>query len=239
MAMEGIGEAQTTLGDGTEALPQYSFSGDPDSGMWRSSTDQLSFSTRADIAGMFVDSGSALPRLAVKGCIDLGPGLGGGDSAVFGDDTTGLALSVTNGSSFFVTEGILVSRRGYHLYPGAAGSEGYYRRMHHTIQTTNATPTTFLGWPLTDDHVGLYNAMVVGRGSGGIERCAYSMQTMAHREGGGSAVLGTPVVLLSAETTAGMDAAFGVSGNDLRITVTGKAATTINWALTFDCVNSS
>ena len=238
MVMEGIGESQTTLGDGTEAAPQYSFGSDPDCGMWRSSTDQLSFSTRGDIAGMFVDSGSAIPRLAVQGCIDLGPGLGGGNSAVYGDDTTGLSLSVTNGSSFFETEGIRVERRQYRLYPGVASSEGYIRRVMHVIQTTTNAVTTFFNWPLTDNYTNLFSAMVCGRDAAGTHRCAYKIDTLAFREGGGVATIGTPAKLYSSETDAGLNADWTVDGgNNIRLTVQGLTGVTMNWSVTFNYMN--
>jgi hypothetical protein len=239
MAMRGLGETQTPLGDGAEATPEVTFADDLNTGIWRSGADQVAFSTNGAYAGLFINSGSSIPRLMVKGFLDLSPNLSPSKTGVYGQESTGLILTVNNGSAFYDEEGILVSRRGYHVYTGATGSEGYYRRMHHTSQTTDATPTVVLDIGLTDDHVGLYNAMVVGRDAAGTERCAYSMQTMVHREGGGGAVLGTPAILLSDETSAGLDAAFGVSGNNLRITVTGLAGVTIRWALTFNCVNVS
>jgi hypothetical protein len=100
-----------------------------------------------------------------------------------------------------------------------------------TVQTTDATQTTLLALSLEDTSIYWVRAKIVGRDGGGTKRAVYVRTVMAYREGG-SATLGAGGVQddFTDETTAGWDGTFTVSSNDLRVSVTGEAATTINWA---------
>jgi len=98
-----------------------------------------------------------------------------------------------------------------------------------TVTTTDATPTVAKSIALDDNTAYLVKSFVVGRGTAGAERAAAIIYGFAYRQSAGSAVLadaGTPFL---SETDAGMDIVFSVSGNNLQVEVTGKAATTINW----------
>lgn len=97
------------------------------------------------------------------------------------------------------------------------------------VQTTDATQTTIFSLTLNDDTVYTFDVMITMRDEAGVERASYIRQVRAHREAAGSATLGTINQPFADETTAGLDATFTVSGNDIRVSATGLAATTINW----------
>jgi hypothetical protein len=99
------------------------------------------------------------------------------------------------------------------------------------VQTTDATANvTLYSQTLADDTVYVYSVLVTCRDTGGTERAAYARRVRVHRESAGVAVLGTIEAPYTDESDAGMNVTFTVSSNDIRVSVTGKAATTINWA---------
>jgi len=112
------------------------------------------------------------------------------------------------------------------------GPEPHYKIVWDAGSTTNATPLNTLIFTLKDETVYFLKARVVARDTAGtsLERAVYSFEGLFYREGAGSATQqGSISVLTSIETTAGLDATFSLSGNDVRVQVTGLAATDINW----------
>ena len=105
-------------------------------------------------------------------------------------------------------------------------------------QTTDGSATTALTKTLADDTVYTIQALIVGRDTSGTDRASYIREAPAHREGGGSATLTSIQAAYTSETDAAWDATFTVSGNDLRVTVTGKAATTVNWSVSLRSIGS-
>lgn len=98
------------------------------------------------------------------------------------------------------------------------------------VQTTDATQTTLATATLANNKVYWLEAKVIARDTAGTERAFYVIRTRVHRQGGGGATLGTVNADFTDESTAGLDATFTVSSNDVRVSVTGIVATTINWA---------
>jgi len=113
--------------------------------------------------------------------------------------------------------------------PALANSTGI---VHDSaaVQTTDATVTTLYSKTLADDTVYVYDVLVTCRDTAGTERAVYSRRVRVHRESAGVAVLGTIEASYTDESDAGMNCTFTVSTNDIRVSVTGKAGTTINWA---------
>lgn len=99
------------------------------------------------------------------------------------------------------------------------------------VTTTNATQTTIASLTLNDNTVYRVNAWVVARGTAGVERALYGVTALVYRQAASVATIQGSVQTLHAavETTAGLDATITVSSNDVRVSVTGLAATTINW----------
>jgi hypothetical protein len=98
------------------------------------------------------------------------------------------------------------------------------------VQTTDATQTTLHTLTLADNTTYAVSVTVAGRDTAGTERCSYIRYVQAHRQGGGGATISAITTPFSVESDAGLDCTYTVSGNDLRVSITGKAGTTINWS---------
>ena len=103
------------------------------------------------------------------------------------------------------------------------------------VQTTDATETTMTTLPVNDNTVMRFEVMVVARFENtGTNKSYWARLTGAvRRNNGGSAVLvGTREKLEDSEGTPGYTCDVDVSGNDLRIRVTGAGSETVNWVNT-------
>lgn len=115
-------------------------------------------------------------------------------------------------------------------HAGFAGSETRY--VTAAIQTTTAVPAQLFTMPLADNTLYFFEADVIGRDAAGVQRAFYTRIVRAHRQGGGGAVLGTIFSPQTNESAPALNCTFTTSGNDLRVTVTGLAGVTMNWACT-------
>ena len=97
------------------------------------------------------------------------------------------------------------------------------------VDTTDATVTTIQLITLEDETTCNIRAVVVGVQEGGSNRASYEIVGTFYRTGGSATQQGTTTVIHSAESNASWDATFDVSSNDVRIRVTGIAATNIRW----------
>lgn len=98
------------------------------------------------------------------------------------------------------------------------------------VSTTDATVTTLNLIPLADEHTYHIRTIVIGVKATGSSRASYEVTGTFYRTGAGSATQeGSTTVVHSAEDVAGWDATYDVSGNDVRVRVTGAAATSITW----------
>lgn len=98
------------------------------------------------------------------------------------------------------------------------------------LTTTDATVTTLLSATLTDARVYWVRVWVAGR-KDATDHGVWARYAVAYREGGGATLEGAVVDHLTRETAgaAAWDVTIDTSGNDIRVRVTGAAATTIKW----------
>jgi hypothetical protein len=108
--------------------------------------------------------------------------------------------------------------------------DGNLMNVKGNVQTTNATQTTLITLSLTDNRVYFVECVVLGNKSDNTQRAVYQRTVAVYRANGGVAtILNSVVSLLTAESDASWDCTFDVSNNEVRVRVTGAAATTINW----------
>lgn len=101
-------------------------------------------------------------------------------------------------------------------------------KASETLETTDATVTTLDIIPLDDETTYHIESNIIGVQSGGSNRASYQLTGTFYRSGGNATQQGSTTVIHSAES-ASWDAVFDVSDNDVRIRVTGIAATNILW----------
>ena len=112
---------------------------------------------------------------------------------------------------------------------------GLNTKIQTKLTTSDATQTTIQTLPLEDNTVYDVSAIITGRNSS--DRASYNIEGTVYREGGNAVIEGQTVVH-SAESDSAWDATYTVSGNDLRVSVTGTAGTDINWSCFFQWVKS-
>lgn len=98
------------------------------------------------------------------------------------------------------------------------------------VITTDATPTVLVSWRWPNNISGSFEMEVSGRTAAGIS--AHYIRRAAFKKAGagaGVAQIGATQDVFSAEDVAGWDCTITASGEDVRIVVTGAAATTIRW----------
>lgn len=103
-------------------------------------------------------------------------------------------------------------------------------RPSQTVTTTDATQTTIDSFTLDDEETYMVQIFVVGTKDDGSDRCGVIKQAVLYRDGGGNATLqGNVSTTLEEYSDLNWDVDITVSGNDVRASVTGVAATTITW----------
>lgn len=150
------------------------------------------------------------------------------------NETDGTALTVsvaavtTNSASNFLAFNRLVL--GYRN----AASDLYFSvylpaERRAAVQTTNETETTLDSFTLAEGKVYLIEASVAAK-QGDTNRAIYVRRACVYRPSGGSATLqGAVQDSLTVESNSAWDCTINVSGNDVRVRVTGAASTNINW----------
>lgn len=98
-----------------------------------------------------------------------------------------------------------------------------------TVQTTDATVTTLLATTPDDGVAIICECRITGRKNDGTESAGYTVTGAFRRAGATTTTVGTAVTATH-EDVAGWDAILDSSGTDVRVRVTGVAATTIDWA---------
>lgn len=110
------------------------------------------------------------------------------------------------------------------------GATAWQLREEATVQTTDATQTTVDSFTLDDEETYMIQINVVGTKSDGSERCGAIKTAVLYRDGGGNATIqGVEGVTIEEYSDSNWDVSITVSGNDVRASVTGLAATTVNW----------
>ncbi len=114
-------------------------------------------------------------------------------------------------------------------YP-AAGLTTWQVRPRVTVATDNATPTEVDEFDLDDEETYMIQISVVGTQSDGSERCGVIKSAVVYRDGGGGATIqGSVAAMLEEYSDVAWDVDITVSGNAVKATVTGVAATDITW----------
>jgi hypothetical protein len=101
----------------------------------------------------------------------------------------------------------------------------------NTVQTTDNTEPTCGQWTVPDDQLLSVSAYVLCYETDKSNYAVYWRVATVVRSGGGAIVLGPVDTLYTRESSGAgpWKATIDTSGNDVRIRVTGAAATTINW----------
>ena len=100
------------------------------------------------------------------------------------------------------------------------------------VQTTDATVTTDGTYTLADQKVAHVTAKVVALKSDASTGGTWVLEAAFRRNGAGVSQIGTTTLLTATKDVAAAtwSATIDASGTDIRIRVTGQAATTINWS---------
>lgn len=105
------------------------------------------------------------------------------------------------------------------------------------VTTTDATVTTCGSYTMPDEASARVHAVVLGRQSASTNAAAYEITAAVKRETGTlSQITGSPVAEATMEDDAAWAATIDVLGNDVRVRVTGVAATTITWQATIEII---
>ena len=156
----------------------------------------------------------------------------------FGVDTSG-DLTITPSGGNVTLEGTAKIESDMTVGTGTK-CDGFVITDTAEVQTTDATQTTIDSLTLLDENTYHVEAFVVGVKSDGSARASYHIACTVYRTGAGNTTLqGAVTAIHSVESDATWDATFTVNGNDLRVSVTGKAATTIEWGSTMRYINMS
>ena len=97
------------------------------------------------------------------------------------------------------------------------------------IQTLDATPTILFKRTIEDKSAYWIEGYILAQKSDATDRAAYLRRVLVFRNGGAATIQGAVSAVETIESDVTWDATFDVLGNDVRLKVTGKAGTTINW----------
>ena len=221
------------VGAGTALLPSYSFIGYPNTGFYLGAVDDMRIAIGGALSHRFVGSyflTPAIRRIAT------------GQMSIEGastDGATAIGLQIGNENALVTAGAKIVSFYSDNLTTGKSfvSKDGEYAQVRGTVQTTDATVTTAATFTLAaTSKVYHIKAIIVGRTTSDANRASYELDATVYRAGAGALIQGAITSVHTVESDAAWDATFDVSGNDLRVRVTGVAATTINWASTITYV---
>ena len=101
-----------------------------------------------------------------------------------------------------------------------------------TVQTPGATETTLMAYTLLDESLYTITAHVVAKSTGGDAKMFTITGAFKRTGGGGDTTMGSILNVVTPQGDVGAAlwaATLDVSGNDVRVRVTGVALTTIDW----------
>jgi hypothetical protein len=112
-------------------------------------------------------------------------------------------------------------------------TDGIHYLVGKKVVTTDATQTTAATVTLDDDSLYMFLVQIVAiETTTNSEQAQYFLGSAFYRDGGGGAtVLNGVQSLFSGESDPAFDATMDASGNDVRVRVTGLAATSVRWAV--------
>jgi hypothetical protein len=101
--------------------------------------------------------------------------------------------------------------------------------LNGAVTTTDATVTSALLIPVATSTVSTVFVTVAGRNSAGSQGAAYVLSGTFRNDAGTVTQIGTTTALVTHEDNAAWACVLDVSGTNVRVRVTGAAATTITW----------
>ena len=110
-----------------------------------------------------------------------------------------------------------------------------FQQYAQSVRTTNATVTTAQTLNIPDNSITMVEAHIIGQRTGGSSGAAgdgagYIRYATYKRTGGGAPTLiGSVTDVYTAESQAGWDCSLDVSGNTVRVRVTGAANNNVTW----------
>lgn len=108
------------------------------------------------------------------------------------------------------------------------------------VQTTDATTATAVSRTIADNTSESLIIHVSTKRTSSSEAAAYQIHASVHRAGGGAVLNGqTPVSTIESAGAAANTCVVDVSGNDLRVRVTGQAGQTWEWHAVINTMNSN
>ena len=150
----------------------------------------------------------------------------------FGGPGVAISGDLTAGGTIVAEDSLIVGAGTKH--------DGYVILPSAEVQTTDATVTTIDSITLLNENTYHAEVMIAGVKSDGSQRASYHLAATVYRTSAGNATIqGTVSTLHTSESDATWNATFTVSGNDLRVSVTGKDATTVEWGCTLKYINMS
>ena len=202
----------------SDSAPAYAFTGDLDSGIFWQTGDSIGITAGGVEMLTLVESTS--------------------DELVVNQDQADCDFRVESDTR---TQGFLVDANGEFINMGnGTKCDGWIHRFAREVQTTDATQTTVDSITLLDENTYHLSAYVIGVQSTGGNRASYHIEATAYRTGAGAATLqGAVTSVHSQESDGTWDVTFTVSSNDVRVSVTGVAATTIEWTCVLEFINMS
>jgi hypothetical protein len=251
-----IVSGRLSVPDGSAATPTLNVGGDAGAGFYSSSAQVLDYAIGGsqlfqwDNTPMFKMFGTG--QVVATAQLQLRSSNGGSTVAMYpaGNNTAtfyttgellfGHLAGGDDGNSYDIgsdLSGNATGNRFRHLYLKNSITLDATRKIRHgTVSTTNATQTTVASVTLSSNTTYWVRARVIGR-NGTTDRAFYEVAALVYRDGGGATIEGSVATLMTAIESGGAaawDVTITVSGNDARVSVTGAAATNINWACSLD-----
>lgn len=142
-----------------------------------------------------------------------------------------LIIAFIFGAGYVIPDTFQRGSGGYGNIAKILNPVGYEIRNEATLTTTTVNQQT-VDWITLDDNSVYHAKAIVKAFEDGVNGASYEIVVTAKRDGGGAALIGGVTSIHTSESEAAWDATFTVDTNDLRVSVTGEAATTIVWTCT-------
>jgi hypothetical protein len=140
------------------------------------------------------------------------------------------SATITNGSLVGVTHTTSITLSGAGLTATGSSTKGTsYDKCPVDVSTTDATVTTLDSFTIGSNTAAAVTWMVTAIKSDRSEAAAYSVSAVFRNNGGTVAQVGTTTTTVLGESDSAWTATIDNSTTTIRLRVTGKAATTIQW----------
>jgi len=148
------------------------------------------------------------------------------NAKLFWDDTNfRLGIRTASPAHALDVQGGSINLKTHTGYAGSDVVTGTF-----AVQTTSATTLDTTIFTMVDNTVFRVIYEVIGRDEAGVERALLGRAALVYRQGGGATIQAENSTFSDIFTTS-VTAAVTVSSNDVRISITGLASTTIDWVV--------